>query len=165
MFDTNEKNILAESTEFSNFVTNFKSIWELLKENTVSIINEFKQIVEDETINKKNNYPTPLLYTAPSIDTCITCKYKFENEYDKFYNIIDKNRPLEFLFKIMTSPADKTVKYIKGTKQIDYGINGFGLQIEKATIVLFTVINLTPNPIEPTNNPPTPPFININKLN
>jgi hypothetical protein len=36
--------------------------------------------------------------------------------------------------------------------------------MENSTMVIFTVINITPNPTAPTNNPPIPPFININKL-
>ena len=81
-------------------------------------------------------------------------KNKYNNEYNKYYSYNENTseQKKEMLFKIMTTNG-----------QIS-NINGFGLDISKSTLVIFTVINITPNPKIPVNNPPTPPFININTI-
>ena len=124
-------------------------MWGALRTHTQQNIDNFKITVDQY---KNSNIP-PLLVSSPSIGKCIENKYKYENEYNKFYSFNSKNSDLEILFKLMANNGIVT-----------NGVNGFNIEIEKSTIVIFTVINVTPNPTAPTNNPPTPPFVNINKL-
>jgi len=128
-------------------------IWGLLKNFTQTKIDSYKTKVEDLIETNPDLHPTPILYTSPSFDNCITNKYRYDNEYDKFYNFKnEQNLDLEILFKIMES------------KEQIGNVKGFDVDMSKSTILLFTVINLTPSYKAPINNPPNPPFININKL-
>ena len=121
-----------------------------------SIIQHFQDKVNLTLVDKIDTFPTPILYTSPTMAVCVENKNKYNNEYDTFYpkDKSHNDTTKEFIFKIMTTKG-----IIPDTK-----INGFNINIDKSTIVIFTVINVTPNPEIPTNNPPTPPFININKL-
>ena len=151
---------------FTSFHNDLKEIWKILKKHTTTNIENFQKEIKSATYDNKSFHPTPLLYTSASIDTCIKNKNKYENEYEKFYDYKKNDSALEFLFEIMVGKPDKPITKISDDgKEIKFeNVNGFGLEIENSTLVIFTVINLTPNPTAPTNNPPTPPFININKL-
>jgi hypothetical protein len=158
----NKNKINSSNDFFKNFCIDLQNLWDKLNNYTTNNINIFKEEVRKATYDNSTLHPTPLLYSSPSIDSCVLAKNKFDDEYDKFYNYKKNDSALEFLFEIMTS-KDNIIKTSSG-KQIDFGVKGFGLEIENSTLVIFTVINITPNPTAPTNNPPTPPFININKL-
>jgi len=158
----NKNKINSNNDFFKNFCIDLQNLWDKLNNYTTNNINIFKEEVRKATYDNSTLHPTPLLYSSPSIDSCVLAKNKFDDEYDKFYNYKKNDSALEFLFEIMTS-KDNIIKTSSG-KQIDFGVKGFGLEIENSTLVIFTVINITPNPTAPTNNPPTPPFININKL-
>uniref|UniRef100_A0A6C0DBK2 Kinesin motor domain-containing protein n=1 Tax=viral metagenome TaxID=1070528 RepID=A0A6C0DBK2_9ZZZZ len=158
-----DKNIDTTSPQFKNFYNDLDNIWGIFKKYIQNNIKLFKDEIKKEINTESNNYPTPLLYTSPNIDVCVN-NNRFENEYDRFYDYDKKNNiELEFLFKIMTTNGEINRTSNNG-ELINYGVDGFGLEIENSTMVIFTVINITPNPIAPTNNPPIPPFININKL-
>ncbi len=146
--------LMIKSVSFDYLYKELVGLWKVLNEYTTNNIKAFEVKVKETTTDNKL-HPSPLLYSSPSIDSCVLKKNKYDDEYDKFYNFEKNNSPLEYLFKIMTTSS---------TNSIIKGVNGFGLEIENSTLVIFTVINVTPNPTAPTNNPPTPPFININKL-
>jgi hypothetical protein len=156
------RNILILNTQ-----TKIKLIHTLLKffSNKVIIYNKSVYDILDKAITDEiqrqinaNEIPTPILYTTPSLDICTTQKNKYTNDFDTFYdqdqNNTTSSNTKEFIFKIMTTDGLIPSSNIKG----------FNIDINKSTIVIFTVINVTPDPERPTNNPPTPPFININKL-
>ncbi len=163
IFDTKNK-INVGSKEFEKFYEDIVYLWDKLNTYTSENIKIFNKEVKKATYDNSSLHPTPLLYSSPSIDSCVEAKNKFDDEYDKFYNYKKNNSALEFLFEIMTSTTDKIEKVSPTGQKISFPIKGFGLEIENSTLVIFTVINITPNPTAPTNNPPTPPFININKL-
>jgi len=160
---SNQENVKLNSSnpEFGYFFNDLVKIWDVINKHVSANIESFKEEVKKATYSA-DSHPTPLLYSSPSIDSCVINKNKYDDEYDKFYNFKKNDGALEFLFQIMTS-KEKIVKNLP-TGELDYKIQGFGLEIENSTLVIFTVINITPNPTAPTNNPPTPPFININKL-
>jgi len=161
--DPNTK-LNSSNEQFTKFVNDLEKIWETINQHITANINYFKEKIKEAT-NSDDLNPTPLLYSSPSIDLCVENKNKYDDEYDKFYNFKKNDSALEFLFQIMTSKSNEEIqKVVQNNETINYGINGFGLEIENSTLVIFTVINITPNPTAPTNNPPTPPFININKL-
>ena len=162
--NTTENQLLHETIPFnlenigelSKFYYYITKSWKILKKYTDNKIKQYNTDVVKE-IDSNDTFPTPLLYTSPSFDSCIEGKYKYDNEYNKFYNKNDKGKnELEILFDIMKTDSK--------TKVTNTNINGFNIDMSKSTIVLFTVINLTPSFDKPINNPPTPPFININKL-
>lgn len=163
IFNTKNK-INVGSAQFENFYEDFTHLWDKLNLYTSKNIKLFNEEVKKATYDNGTLHPTPLLYSSPSIDSCVEAKNKFDDEYDKFYNYKKNNSALEFLFEIMTSSTDHIEKVSQTGQKITFPIKGFGLEIENSTLVIFTVINITPNPTAPTNNPPTPPFININKL-
>ena len=152
--------------EFEYFNNAYTQICDILYNDTKKQLEKSKEQLEEVLKKSTDSHLTPLLYSSPSTDLCIKNKYKYENEYEKFYN--DNNNKtknnLEMLFNIMKTPKDKQIIGMKGREQHNFKINGFGLNMDKSTLVIFTVINVTPNPTAPTNNPPIPPFININKL-
>lgn len=160
---SNQENVKLNSSnpEFGYFFNDLVKIWDVINKHVSANIESFKEEVKKATYSA-DSHPTPLLYSSPSIDSCVINKNKYDDEYDKFYNFKKNDGALEFLFQIMTS-KEEIVKNLP-TGEMKYGIQGFGLEIENSTLVIFTVINITPNPTAPTNNPPTPPFININKL-
>ena len=160
---SNQEDVKLNSSnpEFGYFFNDLVKIWDVINKHVSANIESFKEEVKKATYSA-DSHPTPLLYSSPSIDSCVINKNKYDDEYDKFYNFKKNDGALEFLFQIMTSKEEIVKNLPTGT--LDYGIQGFGLEIENSTLVIFTVINITPNPTAPTNNPPTPPFININKL-
>jgi hypothetical protein len=160
---SNQESVKLNSSnpEFTHFFNDLVKIWDVINKHVSANIESFKEEVKKATYSA-DSHPTPLLYSSPSIDSCVINKNKYDDEYDKFYDFKKNDGALEFLFQIMTS-KDSIVKDLPSGK-FDYKIKGFGLEIENSTLVIFTVINITPNPTAPTNNPPTPPFININKL-
>jgi hypothetical protein len=136
---------------------------DIVKTYNDSLCNFYNKDIEDykSQQNRTSDIPTPLLYSPPSTDVCINNKNKFKKDYDNFYD---------------TSPEASNLKTIPGSEIIfniivqkklsinDKEIEGFNIEMNNATIIIFTVINVTPNPKIHTNNPPTPPYININKL-
>jgi len=152
-----------DSAQLKSGVENIKVIYNLLIPLVKIVIsyNEtifqyFQDEVKKTLIDKIDTFPTPILYTSPTMSVCVENKNKYNNEYDTFYpkNESRNDTTKEFIFKIMTTNGVIP----------DTNIDGFNIDIDKSTIVIFTVINVTPNPEIPTNNPPTPPYININKL-
>jgi hypothetical protein len=151
---------------FKKFVTDYKTICTLLYSDTQEQLKTSEDNLNEALNTSSKSHMTPILYFPPSTDICTENKYKYENEYEKFY-YQEKDKPknnLEMLFNIMKTPSNKEIAGKKGSDIYNFGIKGFGLNMEKSTLVIFTVINVTPNPYAPTNNPPIPPFININKL-
>jgi hypothetical protein len=117
----------------------------------------------------------PLLHTFPNINfkdknNCNNKNYMFNSQYDLFSHS-DKEynqNPSEIIMKLIFNKnenintyVDKQIDKINYTKINKY-IKPFGLDINKTTLVIFTVINLSAT--ETVNNPPTPPYINVNKL-
>ena len=162
----NENKINHTNVNFKAFLIDLENIWKVLNDNTSSNIIKMQSYIKNVINNDKSLHPTPMLYTAPSIDECTIQTSKYEDEYDKFYNDNNnKNNNFEMIFRIMKTKSNETIKItLDNGKVIDYGIKGFGLEMEKSTFVFVTVINLTPNPTAPTNNPPSPPYIDTNKL-
>ncbi len=166
--DTSNNNITFDDFKFSNtdkikvhnFNISISGIWNLLRSYTQEQITKYESLLSTYIKTDKELLISPLLYDSPSLSTCIENKSKYDYEFNKFYNMSDngKDLNLEILFKIMTS-ADKI--QLNGTNTT---IDGFNLDIDKSTILLVTVINITPSPLVAINNPPIPPFININKL-
>jgi hypothetical protein len=154
---------------FKEFVTDYTTICTLLYSDAEIQLEKSKENLSKALKESSESHMTPILYSPPSTDICTENKYKYENEYEKFYYNQEKNKDnpknnLEMLFNIMKTPSNNEIVGKKGSDIYKFGINGFGLNMEKSTLVIFTVINVTPNPYAPTNNPPIPPFININKL-
>jgi hypothetical protein len=153
---TTDKKINYTGKYYDDFVVYLEKIWTKFKSYIKHNIESFDSIIKN-TIKNKSLFPSPLLYFPPSIDKCVEQKNKYDNEYTKFYTDFKKDSKSEILFKIMTTLDNKEI--ISGNET-----NGFGLDMSKSTLVLFTVINITPHPTLKINNPPNPPFININKL-
>lgn len=117
----------------------------------------------------------PLLHTFPNINfkdknNCNNKNYMFNSQYDLFSHS-DKEynqNPSEIIMKLIFNKNETINTYInKKIGNINYNnineyIKPFGLDISKTTLVIFTVINLSAT--ETVNNPPTPPYINVNKL-
>ena len=142
---TKTTNIIKETLSNIN-----KYIIKIIEINN-TFINFFKNSIKNYEISDD---VSPLLYTSPSISQCIINKNKYNNEYNKFYEKLNtKPSTKELIFKIITS-KDIIINENK--------IDCFNVDIDKSTIVIFTVINLINDNI--VNNPPTPPFININKI-
>jgi hypothetical protein len=154
------------NNEFKKFVDLYTQICDILYKDTQKQLEISKQSIKKKIDDSSKSHITPLLYSSPSTKDCIKNKYKYVDEYEKFY-YKDKDKPkdnLEMLFNIMKTPGTENIIGKEGDDIHNFNIKGFGLNIDTSTLVIFTVINVTPNPTEPTNNPPIPPFININKL-
>lgn len=89
----------------------------------------------------KDNQVLPLVYTYPTLPYCRNI-YMEEDNYERFY--VEKPK--------MDNLSSAIINIIK-----DYGI-----ELDKIYFGVFTVINLTNNGI--VNNPPNPPYINLNPL-
>lgn len=158
IYHTNSKAFYLsnENNAFTVIVNNVNVILDkiiILLKNKISLFDQYRS-----TLYKKIGSILPLIYNPPqyysSTDTNDSCRIntiKYNNEFELYNKLINSTSPLEILFRIM---MNKTTDVIPG----------FELNMSNTTIVIFTVINLTPHPILPVNNPPTPPYINTNKL-
>ena len=156
---TNIDNIIVDdkiqytNENYKKIVLDLSNLWDVFKTYIINKKKEFNNIISS-TIGDTKKFPSPLLYFPPSINECVKNINKHDNEYEKFYtNTTNKPRESEILFNIMTKYNDEK-----------NNVKGFELNMSISTIVLFTVINITPHPEQQINNPPNPPFININKL-
>jgi len=169
LYKENKINFINNS--YDDFTDNYSNLTKHFNQSITDIINNINDYIinnddnlkayrlSDEELNNNKTLlvqkPTPLLFVSPRIDTCTPNKYKYENEFSNYYPKEKLTPQLEILFKVMKTPENA---------DIIPGIKGYGLDMGKSSIVIFTVINITSNPNAPTNNPPNPPFININKL-
>jgi hypothetical protein len=155
--------IKDEINNIKSQIANIKSLYDIIfkyynniKFYNKNIINSFNEEVKTYMSTQSDLEITPLLYTTPSLSNCLLNKNKYSSDYDVYYkkNTTTTNAK-EYIFKIM-----ETNGKIPGTN-----IFGFNIDIENnSTIIIFTVINITADPRLPVNNPPNPPFININIL-
>ncbi len=151
---TIQDKLLNISPSFINITTHINMILNFilpLLKSKIMLFDEYRN-----NIFTKVSKLLPLIYSPPKYysdtESCRNLNNKYENEFALYNKFSNSNSSLEILFKIMSTQPNTGNKF------------GFGLNLSKATIVIFTVINLTPNPEIPVNNPPIPPFININKL-
>lgn len=154
-------NISSARNDCTNVFKDYKTIIdELIKllKQKIKLMKQYKEKTKTKIKRKM-----PLVYNTPNYSSSdLSCKdnnSKYDFNFKDFYDYNTASSSLEILFNLMkTKPSSpQNSSTTKPTL-------GFGLNIEKSTIIIFTVINITPHPIIPVNNPPIPPFININKL-
>ena len=111
----------------------------------------------------KNDF-LPLYYEKEIEPYCRNIN--LEDEYfDNFYETTKNTKLGGILLKIMSNtPTIETEQMDNNGKKVKTIINqaGFGLDMSKLNFVIFTVINTTNT--GKVNNPPNPPYININNL-
>ena len=127
-----------------------------------------KNILKNENEEYKK-IVKPLLHSLPSTNTnirgntinCYNKDYLYNYQYELFSKNIDKKTisESEIIMKIIFD--DKPIKTYSND-DIDKYITPFGLDKYNTTLVIFTIINLTAK--STVNNPPTPPYVNTNKL-
>ena len=125
----------------------------MLRVNEGVMINKsLKELKDDVKLLVLKSFINPETNTLPFIfdkEVFPYCRnlYSDENIYEKFYNTPDKDN----------TKSGQIIKVIKD----------FGVDVSKLNFAVFTVINLSDYFREKnkvTNNPPNPPYININNL-
>jgi hypothetical protein len=125
----------------------------MLRVNEGMMINKsLKELKDDLKLLVLKSFVNPTTGTLPFIfdkEVFPYCRnlYSDENIYEKFYTMPDKDN----------TKSGKIIEVIKS----------FGVDVSKLNFVVFTVINLSdyfPEKRKVTNNPPNPPYININNL-
>jgi len=117
------------------------------------------QVVKEKLMKKQN----PLFFLVPNVYLgnvyCYGDNYQNDNNYQYFTgdNTFTPNNSI--LFKIIFGTGNVGNKNLKNCSS-DI-VKGFSFDTNKTSISLMTIINLSKGT---TNNPPNPPFININKL-
>ncbi len=118
------------------------------------------QIIK-EKLMKKNN---PLFFLVPNVYMgnvyCYGDNYQNNNNYGYFTGDNNFNSTESVLFDIIFGKTDMTNTKNLQTCSTDL-VKPFNFDLNKTSISLMTIINLSKGA---TNNPPNPPFININKL-
>jgi hypothetical protein len=139
-----------------------------LREMRGLITNLTFNIIKNQLVNKMN----PLFFLIPSVYTdkiyCYGDNYQFEKNYNYFYgsnqfdpNFNSNSKGGSIIFDIMFGYKDIEAKNITQCSNSD-PVKRFDLNINKVSISLVTLINLTAG--IRVNNPPNPPYINVNKL-
>ena len=117
----------------------------MINKSLQDLKNGVKSLVLKSFIDPKTN-TLPFIFDKEVFPYCRNL-YSDENIYEKFYNTPDKDN----------TKSGQIIKVIKD----------FGVDVSKLNFAVFTVINLSdyfPEKKKVTNNPPNPPYININNL-
>jgi hypothetical protein len=137
-----------------------------LREMRSLITNLTFNIIKNKLVNKMN----PLFFLIPSVYTdkiyCYGDNYQFDKNYNYFYGSnqfepISNKSGGSIIFDIMFGKDKIQAKNITQCSGSD-PVKRFDLSVSKVSISLITLINLTAG--IRVNNPPNPPYINVNKL-
>jgi hypothetical protein len=117
----------------------------MINKSLKELKDDLKLLVLKSFVNPKTN-TLPFIFDKEVFPYCRNL-YSDENLYDKFYTMSDKD----------DTKSGKIIEVIKS----------FGVNVSELNFAIFTVINISdyfPEKNKVTNNPPNPPYININNL-